>query len=120
MAAVVRAEESFGPDKETSVVFVPANTFAGLECGRDFRNALNRSFHRLKKSRQENGTAFVGQRERLLGWQSEAAAGGVIGDESAGGLCGEPFAHIALGGIGFRSEFGRRDRSRAGHGFVEA
>src|SRR5580692_4388794 len=120
MAAVVRAEESFGPDKEASVVFVPANSFAGLECGGDFRNALNRSFHRLKKSRQENGAAFVSQRQRLLRWQSEATGSGVIADESARGLRGEPLAHIALGGIGFRSEFGRGDRSCAGHGFVQA
>src|ERR1700690_394052 len=99
MPAVVRAEESFGPDEEAGIVFVPANSFAGLKSRSDFRNALDRRFHRLKKTGQENRAAFIGQCQRLLGRQCEAARGGIVADESAGGLRGEPFAHVALGGI---------------------
>src|ERR1700685_673502 len=91
MAAVVRAEKSLGPDKEAGVVFVPANSLAGLERGRDFRNALDRGFHRLEKAGQENRAAFIGQCQRLLGRQSKPAGGGVVGDEFAGGLRRKPF-----------------------------
>jgi hypothetical protein len=51
-----------------------------------------------------------GQRERLLLGQREAPGVRVVGDVAAGGLPGEPLAHVALPDPGFHADLARRRR----------
>ena len=116
--AIVGTKETFGAREQPVIVFVPTDSVAGAEGFRDFWLVFHARRNDFEKSREKNGARLVRQSERLFRRQCVASGGGVVGDESSGGLRCEPFANVPLGCSSFLREFGRSHRSGAGHCFV--
>ena len=106
--------------KKLVIVLVPADALAGAESFLDFRHVLHHRRDDNEKSRQKNRTVLHRQRESLLGRKRESFRRGIVGDESAGRLRGEPFAHVALVQIRLLRHLRGSKRAGAGHRFVES
>jgi hypothetical protein len=112
---IARTEEPLGAGEEVRVVLVPAEAVAGPEAFGDLRLVLGHRRDDLERAGHERRAALVGERHRLLGWQAERPVGGVVLHVAARRLVAQPFADVALLGVGARCQLRRRHRLAVGH-----
>jgi hypothetical protein len=101
------------------VVLVPAHALAGPERVRETLLVGEQGGHRRVEPEHVERAVLVGERLRLLRAQPVAVGIRVVVDVPAGGLVGQPLAHVALGGAGALRDPGRAQRARARHRLVE-
>src|SRR6266850_7087542 len=101
VGGVTRTEKAFGADKKFVMMFVPTQTFSGLESFRQLLLGFRGSQSALKSPGQEDGTAFIGHREGLFLAHMKLAGRRIVVHIAARGLVREPFPDVALGGIRF-------------------
>jgi hypothetical protein len=120
VGGVAGTEEPHDPGEEPVVVGVPADSCAGAE-GVDEHVVIGvAGSDGLERAGEEDRAILVGNDHGVLGGQLVGARGRVVDDVPAGGLIGEPFAHVALGCTGPLCQRGRGDRPGVGHRLVQA
>ncbi len=112
VGVVARAEEALAPLVDVVDVLAPAQSRAAARYLGDPRGVDHGADRDLKEPRQVGGTARIGERDRLLRWQTVEAAVGVIVDVAACRLGVQPLANVALGRAGALGQFcGRQPAS---------
>jgi len=118
--AVDDAEQALDAVEEVVVVLVPAEPAAGPERVDHALIGADRGGDRLEQAGLGERAELVGEHDGVLGRQRVAVRVRVVGDEAAGRLPVEPFAHVALVGLGSTRERGGAHGLGVAHRPVEA
>ncbi len=85
-------------------MLAPLHALAGTEILEGTVTHVKQIAHDRVGARHVDRPVRISQAERLLGRQRKHLRGGVIFHVAAGGLVGEPFAHVPFVGAGLRCE----------------